>query len=147
MKKSRICPMYSPMSQMYWNLICKSPGFVPFGANLTHFGAKPTIPGYHHLSTLEGCQLGLVTGHISHPVLSLVSTDDVTASLLLSVSINRRRWSYHYVSPRMRRPLELLLSFLNRHIRFFRKSKNDLMKLIHLDYWAMVFFIPEVSEF
>ena len=23
----------------------KSPGFVPFGANLTHFGAKPTIPG------------------------------------------------------------------------------------------------------
>ena len=29
---------------MYWNLIWKSPGFVPFGANLTHFGAKPTIP-------------------------------------------------------------------------------------------------------
>ena len=23
----------------------KKPGFVPFGANLTHFGAKPTIPG------------------------------------------------------------------------------------------------------
>ena len=23
----------------------KSPEFVPFGANLTHFGAKPTIPG------------------------------------------------------------------------------------------------------
>ena len=31
--------------QMHWNLIWKSPGFVPFGANLTHFGAKPTIPG------------------------------------------------------------------------------------------------------
>ena len=24
---------------------CQSTGFVPFGANLTHFGAKPTIPG------------------------------------------------------------------------------------------------------
>ena len=23
----------------------KSPGFVPFGANLTHFGARSTIPG------------------------------------------------------------------------------------------------------
>ena len=30
--------------QMHWNLIWKSPGFVPFGANLTHFGVKPTIP-------------------------------------------------------------------------------------------------------
>ena len=30
--------------QMLWNLIRKGPGFVPFGANLTHFGAKPTIP-------------------------------------------------------------------------------------------------------
>ena len=30
--------------QMHWNLIWKSPGFVPFGANLTHFEAKPTIP-------------------------------------------------------------------------------------------------------
>ena len=29
---------------MYWNLIWKSPGFVSFGANLTNFGAKPTIP-------------------------------------------------------------------------------------------------------
>ena len=25
--------------------IWKRPGFVPFGANLNHFGAKPTIPG------------------------------------------------------------------------------------------------------
>ena len=31
--------------QIHWNLIWKSPGFVPFVANLTHFGAKPTIPG------------------------------------------------------------------------------------------------------
>ena len=27
-------------AKMYWNLIWKSPGFVPFGANLTHFGSK-----------------------------------------------------------------------------------------------------------
>ena len=33
----------APPRQMHWNLILKSPGFVPFGANLTHFGAKPTI--------------------------------------------------------------------------------------------------------
>ena len=30
--------------QMHWNLIWKSPGMVPFGANLSHFGAKHTIP-------------------------------------------------------------------------------------------------------
>ena len=30
--------------QMFWNLIWKSPGFIPFGAFLTHFEAKPTIP-------------------------------------------------------------------------------------------------------
>ena len=29
--------------KIYWNLIWKSPGFVPFRANLTHFGAKPDI--------------------------------------------------------------------------------------------------------
>ena len=34
----------APLRQMHWNLIWKSPGYVPFGANLTHFGAKPTIP-------------------------------------------------------------------------------------------------------
>ena len=34
-------------SQMYWNLTWKSPGFVPFWANLTHLGAKPTIPVPH----------------------------------------------------------------------------------------------------
>ena len=33
-------------AKMYWNLIWKSPGFVPLWANLTHFGAKPTIPVY-----------------------------------------------------------------------------------------------------
>ena len=32
--------------QMHWNLIWKRPGLVPFGANLTHFGAKPTIPDH-----------------------------------------------------------------------------------------------------
>ena len=30
--------------KMYWNLIWKSPGFVPFGANLTHFGSKSGHP-------------------------------------------------------------------------------------------------------
>ena len=30
----------------FWNLIWKSPGFVSFGANLTHFWAKPTIPAH-----------------------------------------------------------------------------------------------------
>ena len=29
------------------NLIWKSPGFVQFGANLPHFGAKPSIPSVH----------------------------------------------------------------------------------------------------
>ena len=51
-KSSRICPIWGPIwptleSQMYWNLIWKSLGFVPFGANLTHFGGKPIIPGVH----------------------------------------------------------------------------------------------------
>ena len=38
---------FGSMSQIYWNLIWKGPGFVQFGvqSNLTHFGAKPTIPG------------------------------------------------------------------------------------------------------
>ena len=34
----------NPGRQMHLNLIWKIPGFVPFGANLTQFGAKPTIP-------------------------------------------------------------------------------------------------------
>ena len=38
-----LAPKWVRSSQMYWNLTWKSPGFVPFGANLTHFGAKPTI--------------------------------------------------------------------------------------------------------
>ena len=37
----------APRRQIHWNLIWKSPGFVPFGANLTHFGGKPTIPVRH----------------------------------------------------------------------------------------------------
>ena len=32
--------------QMYWNLIRKSYRFVPFAAHLTHYRAKPVIPGY-----------------------------------------------------------------------------------------------------
>ena len=36
--------------QMHWNLIWKSPGFVLFRANLTHFGAKPTIPVHTSLT-------------------------------------------------------------------------------------------------
>ena len=31
-------------AKMYWNLIWKCPGFVPFGANLTHFGPKSVHP-------------------------------------------------------------------------------------------------------
>ena len=31
-------------AKMYWNLIWKSPGFVPFGVNLTHFGPKSGHP-------------------------------------------------------------------------------------------------------
>ena len=44
---------------MYWNLIWKSPGFVPFGANLTHFGSKSghlvqvTSPWHNPLSPLS----------------------------------------------------------------------------------------------
>ena len=34
-------------------LIWKSPGFVPFGGNMTHFGAKPTIPATTHRSMLD----------------------------------------------------------------------------------------------
>ena len=33
----------APRAKMYWNLIWKSLGFVPFWVNLNHFGAKPTI--------------------------------------------------------------------------------------------------------
>ena len=48
----------SRYSQMYWNLIWKSPGFVPFGANLTHFGAKPTIPGKHAVGIRNARETG-----------------------------------------------------------------------------------------
>ena len=30
-------------AKKYWNLIWKSPGFVPFEADLTHFGTKADI--------------------------------------------------------------------------------------------------------
>ena len=37
---------YNPdrRAKIYWNLILKSPGFVPFGANLIHVGSKSAIP-------------------------------------------------------------------------------------------------------
>ena len=35
--------------KMYWNLIWKSPGFVPFGANLTHFVPKSYYSDFHVL--------------------------------------------------------------------------------------------------
>ena len=35
---------FGAVRQMHWYLIWKISGFVPFWANLTHFGAKPPIP-------------------------------------------------------------------------------------------------------
>ena len=48
--------------QMHWNQIWKSPGFVTFRANLTHFGAKPTIPAsvdhwLHSACVRQRCQI------------------------------------------------------------------------------------------
>ena len=37
------------LSQNILKLILKSPTFVPFGANLTPFGAKPSIPDYRYI--------------------------------------------------------------------------------------------------
>ena len=43
-------------AKMYWNLIWKSSGFVPFGANLAYFGAKPDIPSLSiNVSTTIAC--------------------------------------------------------------------------------------------
>ena len=40
--------------------VLKKPGFVPFGANLTHFGAKPTTPALNtplgHTNVLNEAQ-------------------------------------------------------------------------------------------
>ena len=36
---------YSSLSKNIVKSGLKNPGFVPFRVNLTHFGAKPTIPG------------------------------------------------------------------------------------------------------
>ena len=35
-------------AKMYWNMIWKSPGFVPFGTNMTHFRATLDIPGLRY---------------------------------------------------------------------------------------------------
>ena len=57
----------APGRQMHWNVIWKSPGCVPFGANLTHFGAKPTILDSDlYLCVLAGEEISqdaLVTSH------------------------------------------------------------------------------------
>ena len=46
--------------KMNWNLIRKSLRFVPFGANLTHFGIKFSIPGL----AAERSSAGLLTKHL-----------------------------------------------------------------------------------
>ena len=43
--RSDFSTFWRPRAKMYWNLIWKSPGFVPFGANLTHFASKFGHPG------------------------------------------------------------------------------------------------------
>ena len=57
-------------AKMYWNLIWKSPGFVPFGANLTHFGSKsghPVSPSSrHYLCPPSWLNLSLVRGMNAH---------------------------------------------------------------------------------
>ena len=40
----RLAPKGTHSAKMYWTLIWKSPGFVPFEANLTHFGSKSGHP-------------------------------------------------------------------------------------------------------
>ena len=42
--KSDLRTFWRFRAKMYWNLIWKSHGFVPFGANLTHFGHKSDCP-------------------------------------------------------------------------------------------------------
>ena len=44
---------FGSVSQNVLKLILKSPGFVPFVANLTHFEAKPTIPGLGCVHIIE----------------------------------------------------------------------------------------------
>ena len=46
-------------AKMYWNLIWKSPGFVLFGANMTHFGAKT----YHLWCTCEWNDCLIIAAH------------------------------------------------------------------------------------
>ena len=47
---SRNLEMVGSLPKIYWILIWKYPGFIPFGTNLTHFGPKSGPPG------LESCK-------------------------------------------------------------------------------------------
>ena len=87
-------------AKMYRNLIWKSPGFVPFGANLTHFGSRSGHPdlGLYFLAcfeveiqawrlrynfcdkaTLSRQRDSLTLGHMS--LLSITSCDTMTSSI------------------------------------------------------------------
>ena len=46
-------------AKMYWNLIWKIPGFVPFGTNMTHYWTSCNIPGLVH--SLMPAQLSFYT--------------------------------------------------------------------------------------
>ena len=52
--------------QLHWNLIWKSSGFVPFGANLTHFGLSVD----HHLISSTELYLRLFCFHRCHESLA-----------------------------------------------------------------------------
>ena len=61
--------IFCHLAKMYWNVIC--PRFVPFGANLTHFGIKselvvvdPLVTVISHIS----CLLSLCTKHWHYDV-------------------------------------------------------------------------------
>ena len=60
----------APPRQMHWNLIWKPPGFVPFGANLTHFVAKPSTPGVRLAVSMD---VSSCTHAIQHGLARLLS--------------------------------------------------------------------------
>ena len=51
-------PLFDVIDLSLFSLHPVSPGFVPFGVNLTHFGAKPTIPARPLLAS-EGYHTGI----------------------------------------------------------------------------------------
>ena len=90
---------------MHWNLIWKIPGFVPFGANLTHFGAKPTIPEVNWYICLEcGCmctggQGGMTWCNISRDVTWCnMSRDTRNRTRQIHASLNRHNISIVYAA-------------------------------------------------